>query len=154
MSFEAAAIISILSGAFSTFFLIFIRPCVKVKVKNKVTLYILYIISIMGIAIYISFIICPKGKHLNQSVQYKEIPIEKVEKQWIYFDGTKHSFSEKQVVIEKPKNGYENVVVKETECFQVQWIVKINVSSDKYHVYMSEDVYGKWKNGGFVYERE
>lgn len=154
MNSTIAMLIAMISGSGGIAGLILVRPYIKNKTDSKKVIYLCNIIDIIGIAIYVSFLICMScGKHLNSKFEYKEMSIEKITKEIIYFGDNKCRTSEEYVIIEKPDEKYQNIVLKETEHYQLQWIFKFHASYDKYHVYMSEDVYNRFCDGDTIYEK-
>ena len=135
-----------------TFFM-FGKPMIKKKTDKKLPLYLCDITCILSIIIFISFLICLRGEHINPQYSYTEYPIEKLTLNTVIFnDGYKGNLNESYVIIEKPNEEYQNVVICENEKFVVQWFCKVKVYSIKYHVYLSEDVYDRLQDGHIIYE--
>lgn len=60
---------------------------------------------------------------------------------------------EASVIIEELNDKYRNVVIVEEEKYTLQWLFKINASSSKYHVYLSEEMYDILQDGDVIYEQ-
>lgn len=43
------------------------------------------------------------------------------------------------------------MVLIETEDYTLQWICKIQTTSNRYHIYLSEDTYERLQNGAVIY---
>lgn len=151
-----AIIVAIAAVMFGLIMIMIVKPKIKVKSNNKLLIYICNILFVIGVGVYVSFLICScKGKHYNSRTEYKEYPIEKVTFSSVYFDDRGGDrFGESWVILETPNNKYENIVVEETEYFTLNWLFKINTNSSKYHVYLSEDVYDRFQDGNVIYRGE
>lgn len=153
MGFEVAMIIAIISGVVGAMMFFLVKPEVKRRTNKKYSRHICNVLGIMGLALYISFIIClGAGKHTNPTFTYDEVPIEKLTTTHVYFDDNSQSLNESYVILEKPNEKYSNVVVVETEHYILQWISKIELSGNKYHVYLSDDIYNRLQDGSTIYE--
>lgn len=153
MSFEVAFGIAMISGVVGAVMFFLVKPEVKRRTNKKYPKHICNLIGIVGFALYISFLICLTiGKHQNPTFTYEEVPIEKLTATHVYFDDNSQSLSESYVILEKPNEEYSNVVVVETERYILQWISKIELSGNKYHVYLSEDIYNRLQDGSTIYE--
>lgn len=149
-----AIIVAIASFMFGLFMIMIVKPEIKVKSNNKLLIYICNILFVIGVGVYISFLICLcKGKHYDSRIEYEEYPIEKVTFNSVYFNGRGGDrFSESWVVLENPNDKYENIVVTETEYFTLNWLFKIKTSNNKYHVYLSEEVFNRFQDGNIIYK--
>lgn len=155
MDFEIAMLIAVFSPTIGLMAVMIGKSFIKSKTTKKLPLHICNIACVVGLIIYISFLISiSNGKHLNSVITFKEYPIEKVTLSHIYFnDKDGDSFNESYVVLENPNDKYQNVVIVETEDYEIQWLFcRINTSSSKYHVYLTNDVYKRFKDGSVIYE--
>lgn len=155
MNSGIAILIAVFSPTIGIMAVIVGRPFIKSKTNKKLPLHICNIACVIGLIIYISFLISiANGKHLNSVTTFEEYPIEKVTLSHVYFnDRSGDSFSESYVVLEDPNDKYQNVVIVETEDYEIQWLFcRINTSSSKYHVYLTNDVYKRFKDGSVIYE--
>lgn len=148
-----AILVAIVAVVFGLFMIMIVKPKIKVKSKNKMLLHICNMFFVIGVVVYISFLICScKGKHYNSRTEYEEYPIEKVTFSSVYFNGRGgDSFSESWIILENPNNKYENIVVEEKEYFTLNWLFRIKTSSSKYHVYLSEEVFNRFQDGDVIY---
>lgn len=151
-----AVLVAIAAVIFGTFMIMIVKPKIKEKSKSKLLLHICNILFVIGLGVYISFLICScKGKHYDSRIEYKEYQIEKVTFSNVYFNGrVGDSFNESYVILENPNDKFKNVVVVETEYFTLNWLFKIKASSSKYHVYLSEDVFDRFQDGSVIYRSE
>lgn len=151
-----AILIAIAAVVFGLFMIMIVKPKIKAKSNNKLLLHICNILFIIGVGVYVSFLICScKGKHYDSRIEYKEYPIEKVTFSSVYFDDRGgDGFSESWVILETPNNKYENIVVEETEYYMLNWLFKIKTSSSKYHVYLSEEAYQRFQDGDVIYKSQ
>ena len=155
MSFEVAFGIAIISGVVGAAMFFLVKPEVKRRTNKKYPKHICNLIGIIGLALYISFLVCLSiGKHQNPTFTYEEVPIEKLTTTHVYFDDNSQSLNESYVVLEKPNEEYNNVVVVATEHYILQWISKIELSGNKYHIYLSEDIYNRLQDGSTIYKAE
>lgn len=47
------------------------------------------------------------------------------------------------------------MVIVEYEDYSVYWLLgKINITREKYHIYLSEDVYQRYKDGNVIFKRD
>lgn len=94
------------------------------------------------------------NEHLNSVSSFEEYPIEKVTLGKVYFNGNDGcSFDESYVILEEPNSEYENIVVKEIENFEIKWLIwNVKSNGSIYHVYLSDEVYKRLKNGVVIYE--
>ncbi len=155
MDWYGIAILVAMAAAISGLFMIMIvKPKIKERFNNKWLLHICNISFVLGVAIYISFLICScNGKHYNSVVEYEEYPIEKVTFNSVYFNGRGGDrFSESWIILENPNDKYENIVVAETEYYTLNWLFRIKTNSNKYHVYLSEEVYQRFQDGETIYK--
>lgn len=155
MSFEVAMIIGSVSGAMGFCTLILVKPEIKRITNKKYPKHICNLVGVIGVILYISFVVCLcAGKHQNPTITYKEVPIKKLTMTHVYFDDNNQDLGESYVIIEEPNRKYNNIVLIETETYTLQWIYKIKLSGDKYHVYLTEDCYKRLENGNVIYESE
>lgn len=114
-----AILIAIVAVMFGLFMIMIVKPKIKAKSNNKWLLHICNMFFVIGVGVYVSFLICScKGKHYDSRIEYKEYPIEKVTFNSVYFDGRGgDSFGESWVILETPNDKYKNVVVVETEYY-------------------------------------
>ena len=155
MGFEVAMIIAVFSGVIGAMMFFLVKPEVKRRTNKKYLRHICNILGVIGLALYVSFIIClGAGKHTNPKFTYEEVPIEKLTTTHIYFDDNSQSLNESYVILEEPNAEYSNVVVVETEYYILQWISKIELSGSKYHVYLTDDIYERLQDGTTIYVAE
>ena len=155
MDFVIAMLIATISLAIGIMAVIAGKPFIKSKTNKKRPLHICNIACVIGLIIYISFLISiSNGIHLNSVITFKEYPIEKVTLSHVYFNNKGgDSFGESYVVLEYPNDKDQNVVIVETEDYETQWLFcRIKTSSSKYHVYLTNDVYERYKDGSVIYE--
>ena len=153
MSFEVAMIIAVFLGVIGAMMFFLVKPEVKRRTNKKYPRYICNVLGVMGLASYVSFIIClGVGKHTNPTFTYEEVPIEKLTTTRVYFDDNSQSLNESYVILEEPNEEYSNVVIVETEHYTLKWISKIELSSNKYHVYLSDNIYERLQDGSTIYE--
>ena len=153
-TFVIAMIMSVISVTVGFFMLLIKKLDYKRNNAPKYKIHICNITCVIGLAIYFRFLICVSvGTHRNSSVKYTEYPIEKLTFSSVYFNGRDgDSFNESYVILEEHNDKYENVVVVETEYYTLSWIFNIRTSSDKYHVYLSEEVYQRFQDGETIYK--
>ncbi len=154
MNIEVALIIAIISGTVGACTFILVRPEVKRRNNKQYPKHICTLIGIIGLVVYISLIVCMGSEHLNSSSTYEETPIEKLTTGRIYFADKECSLDESYAIIEEPNEKYNNVVLIETENYELQWICKIKTEGSRYHIYLSEDIYERLQDGNVIYERE
>ena len=157
MDFEIAMLIASFSPTIGIMAVIVGKPFIKSKTNKKLPLHICNIACVIGLIIYISFLISiANGKHLNSVITFEEYPIEKVTLSHVYFnEGSGHSFSESYVILADPNDEYQNVVIVETEDYETQWLFcRIKTSGSKYHVYLTNDVYKRFKDESVIYENK
>lgn len=153
MSFEVSFGIAIISGVVGAVMFFLVKPEVKRRTNKKFTRHICNLIGIIGLTLYISFLVClSMGKHQNPTFTYEEAPIEKLTTTHVYFDDNSQSLNESYVILEEPNGEYSNVVIVETEHYTLKWISKIELSGSKYHVYLTDDIYERLQDGSTIYE--
>lgn len=150
MSLDLAILIAILSPALG------IAISVTCSLQKKLPLYICIAICAICITIYVSFLVCAiTGEHINSNITYTEYPIQKLTtNNIIYFDDMGKRLDESYVILEKPNEAFNNVVVVEKEKYMFQWICKVSTSESKYHVYLSEELYNRLQDGNVIYKME
>lgn len=154
MGFGISIIIAEISGIIGFGLLILLISELIYGTINKCKKNICILISIIGIAIFISFLICAYGKYPVYSSEYKEVPIEKLTIDRIYFEEKEYSLSEPYIIIEKPDKQHNNVIVIEKNNYIVQWIYKFKLPSYKYHIYLSEETYERLRDSEVIYENK
>ena len=155
MSDSLAFTIILFSPVIGIMSVMFGKPMIKEKTNKKLPLYLCDVTCILGIVIFISFLICSRGEHINPQYSYTEYQVEKLTFSTVYFnDGNESNLNESYVIIENPDEEYQNVVIYEKEEYIIQWFCKVKMSSIKYHVYLSEDVYNRLKDGNTIYKVE
>lgn len=153
MGFEVAMIIAVFSGVIGVMMFFLVKPEVKRRTNKKYPRHICNILGVIGLALYVSFIIClEEGKYTNPKFTYEEVPIKKLTTTHVYFDDNSQSLNESYVILEEPNAEYNNVVVVETEHYILQWISKIELSGNKYHVYLTDDIYERLQDGTTIYK--
>lgn len=146
-----AIIFACVSGIIGIYSLLLIVPGL---INRTIKRYIFILIGIVGIAILISFLICMYGKHPIYSSEYKEVPIEKLTTERVYFEDKEYSLSEPYIIIEEPDKQHNNVVVIEKNYYIMQWIYKVKLTGNKYHIYLSEESYQRLQDGEIIYENK
>lgn len=157
MDFRIAILIPVFASAIGLMAVKAGKPFIKSKTNKKLPLHICNVICVIELIICASFLISiVNGKHLNSVATFKEYPIEKVTLSHVYFnDRGGDSFGESYVVLEEPNDEHQNVVIAETEDYEIQWLFcKIKTSSNKYHVYLADDIYERYNDGNIIYEDE
>lgn len=151
-----AFIIAVAAPTLGLCMILFVKPKIKENANKKWQLHICNISFVIGIAIYISFLLCGViGKHYDSITEYIEYPIEKLTFDKVYFDSRDgKSFSESYVILENPDSAYQNIVVEEKEYFTLHWLFNIRTNSSKYHVYLSEDIFDRFQDGDVIYKSE
>ena len=153
MSDNLAFIIILFSPVIGITSVLIGKSIIKERTNKKLPLYLCDIACVFGIVIFISYIICSRGGHINPQYSYTEYPIEKLTFNTVIFsNGYECNLQEPYVIIEKPNEEYQNVVIYEKEKYIIQWFCKVKMSSIKYHVYLSEDVYDRLQDGHIIYE--
>lgn len=154
--FVIAMIIASISAVIGCFMFFVKKPDYKRSNAPKYKIHICNISCAVGLVIYVSFLLCASmGTHHNSLIKYTEYPIEKLTLSNVYFNSRDgDSFNESYVILENPNDKYENVVVVETEYYTLNWLFKIKTSSNKYHVYLSEEVYQRFQDGEIIYKTE
>lgn len=153
MSDTLAFLIILFSPTIGIMLVIVGKPAIKEKTNKKLPLYLCDIVCAFGIVLFISYIICSKGEHINAKYTYTEYPIEKLTFSNVYFnDRGGDNLNESYVIIEKPNEKYQNVVIVEREEYIMQWFCKVKTSTTRFHVYLTEEVYYRLKNGYTIYE--
>lgn len=131
------------------------KPYIKSKTQNKLPLHICNIFFIIGIIIYISIFVCMSiGKHIDSNFVYTEYPIQKLTFTNVYFDDRNYSFNESYMNLEEPDKDFVNIVIEVKEEYTIQWLFKIKVESNEYHVYLSKELYHRLQDGNVIYKRE
>ena len=156
MNYVVLFIITGILASISLIVLVIVKPYVKDKCSNKYSLYICDFIIVVGLTLYVSFLYnLTTGTHIDSSYNYEKVPINRITTEDIWFGDDKCDLHESCVIIEKPNKKYDNVVIIETETYQIQWLCKYNVTGTTYHVYLTEDIYNKYQNSFFeiIYER-
>lgn len=154
MGFGISIIIAGISGIIGFILLALLIPELMYGTINKCKKNICILISIIGIAIFISFLICVYGNRPVYSSEYKEVPIEKLTIDRVYFEDEEYSLNEPYIIIEEPDHKYNNVVIIEKNHYTVQWIYKFEETGRKYYVYLSEEVYKRLQDGRVLYENK
>lgn len=156
MDFELALILAMVFGIVGLITFFCIRPIVKSKCNKKILTFVCYIVSILGISLYFSFLIlCVTGEHLNSSSTYEEIDIDKLTLHSVYFDDMSCDLDDTTVFLEEPNEKYNNIVLVEKENYEFQWIFKVKANSkNKYHIYLDENVYKRLNAGLVIYQKE
>lgn len=155
MSFDITFLIVIFSPVIGIMSLIVGKPAIKEKTNKKLPLYLCDIACVLGLIIFISFIICSRSERIDPKYTYTEYPIEKMTFDNVYFNNRGgDSLNKSYVIVEEPNDKYQNVVVVEKEEYIIQWFYKVKITTNKYHIYLSEDVYNRWQDGSTIYEGE
>ena len=156
MNILIALLIAAFSSTIGITAMIIVRPYIKKKTNSKLPLHICTLLFIIGLIIYLSFLICCRGEHLDSTFTYAEYPIDKITLDYVYFnDRGGYSLTESYVIIEEPNEEYKNIVLVETEEYKIQWLFcKINTYNNEYHVYLTEDIYDRLQDGNTIYIRE
>lgn len=155
MSDSLAFIIILFSPVIGIMSVLVGKSMIRERTNKKLPLYLCDFACVFGIVIFISYIICSRGEHINPQYSYIEYPIEKLTFNTVHFNnGHEGNLNEPYVIIEKPNEEYQNVVIYEKEEYIIQWFCKVKMSSIKYHVYLSEDVYNRLQDGHIIYKAE
>lgn len=153
-NFIIASLVAVFSIMIGIMCGIMLRPYLKNKTKKKLPIHICNIVFILGLSVYISFLLCiGSAEHKNSNIGYIKYPIQKLTINRIYFNDNEYSLNESYVIVEDPNKEYKNVVIVEEEKFTLQWLFKINISDRKYHIYLSEEIYNRLQNKEVIYEQ-
>ena len=130
------------------------RSYIKSKTQNKLPLYMCNTIFIIGMIIYISFVICGENAELiNSNIACGKYPIQKLTLTNVYFNNSSYNFNESPyVILEEPNEDFVNVVIEEKDEYIAHWFFKIKINSNKYHVYLSRELYDRLQDGNVIYE--
>lgn len=150
MTFEVAVILAVFIPAIGTLMLV----AYKLNIYRKIPLNICRILCVLSICVYVSFLFAPT-KHYNSKFYYEEYSIDKVTLSSVYFNNDSKRFSEgSNIILEEPNGGYSNVVIVEYEDYSSYWLLgRINITGIKYHIYLSKDVYQRYKDGNVIYKK-
>lgn len=112
------------------------------------------ILLVVGLAIYISFLIVVKwGVEINSQTTYTEYPVQYLTTNRVYFDNNDgYSLQEGYVIVEEPTSEHENIVVVETLKYETQWLWKLPIEKSKFHIYLSDENYKRLQNKDVIYE--
>lgn len=96
------------------------------------------------------------NKHLDSTFTYIEYPIEKMTLQEVYFDEYNVvNLKEQWVIVEEPNEKYSNIVLVEKENFKQKWLFFfINYENKTYHIYLTKDIYDRYKSGYVIYSQK
>lgn len=138
-----AIIIAVVSGAGGIVSVT--MPFILQLKTNNIYKNIKWVLFSVGMLIYISFlfIMHPLYPFKTDCVTtYKEYPIQYLTTNYIYFNNNDgHAIDKDYVIIEEPNAKHNNVVIVETLNYKVQWLFKLPLTAERYHVYLSEDNY-------------
>ncbi len=126
----------------------------KGKIKEKTISKVYVLMGVITFALFIHGLIVGRGEHLNSTYEYTTYPIEKCTFNSVEFNNTSQNLNESYVIVEEPNSEYQNVVVKEKENYEIQWFCRVKWTSNKYHVYLSEDVYERLKDKDVIYKAD
>lgn len=154
MGLGIALAIACLSGTIGLCSLVLMIPDIVNGTISKRKKYIRSSLGVIGVAIFISALICFYGEHPISSSEYNEVPIKKLTMDRIYFEDEEYSLNEPYIIIEEPDHKYNNVVIIEKNHYTVQWIYKFEETGRKYYVYLSEEVYKRLQDGRVLYENK
>ena len=126
----------------------------KLNIYRKIPLNICRILCVLSICVYVSFLFT-STKHYNSKFYYEEYSIDKVTLSSVYFNNDSKRFSEgSNIILEEPNGEYSNVVIVEYEDYSSYWLLgRINTTGVKYHIYLSKDVYQRYKDGNVIYKK-
>lgn len=150
MTFEVAVILAVFIPVIGILMLV----AYKLNIYRKIPLNICRILCVLSICVYVSFLFT-STKHYNSKFYYEEYSIDKVTLSSVYFNNGSKRFSEgSNIILEEPNGEYSNVVIVEYENYSSYWLLgKINTTSVRYHIYLSDDVYQRYKDGNVIYKR-
>lgn len=150
MTFEVAVILAVFIPVIGTLMLV----AYKLNIYRKIPLNICRILCVLSICVYVSFLFT-STKHYNSKFYYEEYSIDKVTLSSVYFNNDSKRFSEgSNIILEEPNGEYSNVVIVEYEDYSLYWLLgRINTTGVKYHIYLSKDVYQRYKDGNVIYKK-
>lgn len=149
MTIEVAMILAI----FILVIGILILAAYKLNIYRKIPLNICRILCVLSICVYVSFLFA-SIKHYNSKFYYEEYSIDKVTLSSVYFNNDSKRFDESSnIILEEPNGEYSNVVIAEYEDYSSYWLLgRIDITVVKYHIYLSKDVYQRYKDGDVIYK--
>lgn len=150
MTFEVAVILAVFIPVIGTLMLV----AYKLNIYRKIPLNICRILCVLSICVYVSFLFT-STKHYNSKFYYEEYSIDKVTLSSVYFNNDSKRVSEgSNIILEEPNGEYSNVVIVEYEDYSSYWLLgRINTTGVKYHIYLSKDVYQRYKDGNVIYKK-
>ena len=150
MTFEVAVILAVFIPVIGILMLV----AYKLNIYRKIPLNICRILCVLSICVYVSFLFT-STKHYNSKFYYEEYSIDKVTLSSVYFNNGSKRFSEgSNIILEEPNGEYSNVVIVEYEDYSSYWLLgRINITGVKYHIYLSKDVYQRYKDGNVIYKK-
>ena len=150
MTFEVAVILAVFIPVIGTLMLV----AYKLNIYRKIPLNICRILCVLSICVYVSFLFT-STKHYNSKFYYEEYSIDKVTLSSVYFNNDSKRVSEgSNIILEEPNGEYSNVVIVEYEYYSSYWLLgRINTTGVKYHIYLSKDVYQRYKDGNVIYKK-
>ena len=121
------------------------------KNTTKINIICLCISAIL----FVSFAICLLvNKHIDSEFIYSKYHIQKLTFDDVIFNDKRYDLDENSIIIEKPNSDFVNVAIEEKEKYKIQWLYKIRIECNTYHVYLSEELYSKLQDGNVIYERK
>lgn len=150
MTFEVAVILAVFIPVIGILMLV----AYKLNIYRKIPLNICRILCVLSICVYVSFLFT-STKHYNSKFYYEKYSIDKVTLSSVYFNNGSKRFSEgSNIILEEPNGEYSNVVIVEYEDYSSYWLLgRINITGVKYHIYLSKDVYQRYKDGNVIYKK-
>lgn len=150
MTLEVAMILAIFIFAIG----ILMLAAYKLNIYRKIPLNICRILCVLSICVYVSFLFA-SIKHYNSKFYYEEYSIDKVTLSSVYFNNDSKRFGESSnIILEEPNGEYSNVVIAEYEDYSSYWLLgRIDITVVKYHIYLSKDVYQRYKDGDVIYKK-
>lgn len=110
-------------------------------------------LSLAGCLGFASFMVCyVVGTYSTPVHTYEEYPIQTLTKSRMYFNNECYRLSGSNIVIEEPKKNCENMVIVDTENYEIQWFIKVHASAKTYHIYLSNENYIKLQMDDLIYD--
>ena len=146
----------ILTVVFSAICLIMVTVCTLKKVRilfwGFFSLFFIIMISFCINNVY--------AARYEECINYETYTITKLVANSCYIEtdngNLRLPFSENYVLLEEPKEEYDNVVEKEYKTWKTNWLGFIKVLHEDYyyHVYLTEDMYDRVNDGDVYFDLE
>lgn len=145
--------IVLFSGLLGIRTLISVMSAIKKSKKGK-EFYICSVVSMLCLTLCLSFFMCVlNGEHIDPEFSKKEFEIEKLTANTVCFNDKEVDLSDSRVIIEKPHNQFNNVVLEKKEDYHLKWLWKFKMVNAEYHVFLSKENYNRLQNLNVIYER-